>query len=269
MTGLESFFRPRLWLAGLLLAVLVSGCGGSAGEDGGSAQLTAAGIGTGVGGAGQGPAPVNLRTASNFVILTKTEITNIPTSAVTGNVGLTSASGTSIHLTCPQVTGVIYTVDAAGPPCRVRDAARLTRALNDALAAWSDGVGRTPDYTGLGGGNIGGRNLGPAVYKWRGSVHIPTNLKLTGGPNDVWIFLIEQDLIVGSGVQIILDGALPQNVYWLTVIDTVDLGNNSQFKGVILAETEIVMRTGASIDGRLLATNSVNLDQNTVTQPGP
>jgi len=269
MNKFESLFKPQVWLAALLLAAFVSGCGGGTGADGGSAQLTAAGIGTGVGGAGQGPAPIDLRTAGNFVILTKTEITNIPTSAVTGNVGLSSASGTFIDLTCPQVTGVIYTIDAAAPPCRVKDVARMDRALIDAIAAWSDGVGRTPDYTGLGGGNIGGRNLGPAVYKWSGSVHIRTNLKLTGGPNDVWIFLIEQDLIVSSGVRIILDGALPQNVYWLTVIDTVDLGANSQFKGVILAETELFMGTGASIDGRLLATNSINLDQNTVTQPGP
>jgi len=34
-----------------------------------------------------GPAPVNLRTAGNFVILTKTGITNVPTSKITGNIG--------------------------------------------------------------------------------------------------------------------------------------------------------------------------------------
>ena len=98
----------------------------------------------------------------------------------------------------------------------------------------------------------------------------PANLTLTGGANDVWIFLIENDLIVSSGAQIILaGGALPQNVYWLTVIKAVELGANSQFKGVILAETVIVMKTGASIDGRLLATNAVNLNANRVTQPAP
>jgi len=168
---------------------------------------------------------------------------------------------------------VIYTVDAAGPPCRVRDAARLTRALNDALAAWSDGVGRTPDYTGLGGGNIGGRNLGPATYKWNTAVLIPANLTLTGGPNDVWIFEIwQQDmsvsLSVGAGVQIILaGGALPQNVYW--AINRAALGTSSKSVGVILADNEIIMNAGASINGRVLAGSAANLDQNTVTQPGP
>ena len=165
----------------------------------------------------------------------------------------------------------MHTFDTAGPlPCSVKNVARLTNAANDAIDAWTDGVGRVPDYTELWAGNIGGRNLGPATYKWSTSVQVPANLTLTGGPNDVWIFLIDNDLIVSSGVQIILaGGALPQNVYWLTVIDAVELGANSQFKGVILAETEIVMRTGASIDGRLLATNAVNLNANRVTQPAP
>jgi hypothetical protein len=121
-----------------------------------------------------------------------------------------------------------------------------------------------------GGGNIGGLNLLPATYKWSTGVQIPTNLTLTGGPNDVWIFLITQDLIVSSGVQIMLaGGALPQNVYWLTLAADADvnLGATSQFQGVIMSETSIAMKTGASIIGRLLAATAISLDQNTVTQP--
>ena len=240
------------------------------GTTAGVVQPTAAGAGTGAGGAGRGPTPIELQTAGDFVILTQAAITNIPTSAVTGNVGLSAAPGADIGLTCAEVTGVIYTVDTAAPPCMEKDTVRLTTAAGHAIAAWIDGTGRAPDYIELWAGSIGGRNLGPATYKWSTSVQIPTNLTLTGGPNDVWIFLIEHDLVVSSGVQILLaGGALPQNVYWLTVIDAVDLGASSQFKGVILGETAIVMGAGASIDGRLLATNSVNLDANSVTQPVP
>ncbi|MBC8008083.1 MAG: DUF3494 domain-containing protein, partial [Prolixibacteraceae bacterium] len=67
-----------------------------------------------------------------------------------------------------------------------------------------------------------------------------------------------------SGVQIILaGGALPQNVYWATVA-AADIGTTSQFKGVLLSQTSIVTKTGASVNGRLLAQTAVNLDANAV-----
>ena len=96
---------------------------------------------------------------------------------------------------------------------------------------------------------------------------IPTNVALTGGPNDVWIFQIAQGLTVSSGVQVILaGGALPKNIYWAT-FGAADLGTTSKFKGVILSQTSITLKTGASVDGRLLAGTAVNMDQNTVTRP--
>ncbi|HEX9450100.1 MAG TPA: ice-binding family protein [Burkholderiales bacterium] len=237
-----------------------------------SGPPTAPGAGTGVDGAGHGPAPINLFTAANFVIVAETAITDIPPSAVTGNVGLWPTTGAAVDLTCAEVTGRIYIVDAAGPTCRTRNAgALLNQAVGDGHTAWNDGRVRVPDYTDIGTGtigNIGGFTLPPATYKWSTGVQIPADLTLSGGPNDVWIFLIEHDLNVSPGVRIILDGgALPQNVFWLTLIDGVEIGAGSQFAGVILAETSIFMRTGASINGRLLAAQSINLDTNTVTQP--
>lgn len=98
---------------------------------------------------------------------------------------------------------------------------------------------------------------------------IPTNVTLTSGPNDVWIFQIAQGLTVSSGVQVILaGGALPKNIYWAT-FGAADLGTTSKFKGVILSQTSITLKTGASVDGRLLAGTAVNMDQNTVTRPAP
>ena len=277
MNRFGSLSNPLMWFAALLLAALVVGCG-AAGGDGGTdpGALTAAGAGTGVGGLGRGPAPVDLKTAASFVVLAETAITDVSPSAVTGDVGLTPASGTLIDLTCPEVTGTIYTVSGAGPvgPCRVTNASRLNTAKNDGIAAFFDARdNRVPDYVDLGGGNIGGRNLGPATYKWNTAVIIPSNLTLTGGPNDVWIFQIwqldiSQSLTVSPGVQIVLaGGALPQNVYW--VINNADLGTTSQFKGAILADNAIVMGTGASIDGRVYAGSEARFDHNTVVQPAP
>ena len=238
----------------LLLAALVAGCGAAGGDA--DPSITAAGAGTGVGGLGRGPAPVDLKTAGNFAILAEQAIRDISPSTVSGDVGLTPASGALIGLTCGEVSGVIRTIGTAGPlPCRVPDnTGLLTRAKNDGVSAFfAARDDRAPDYIDLGAGNIGGRNLGPATYKWNTPVSIPTNLTLTGGPNDVWIFQIwQQDenvisLSVSSGVQIILaGGALPQNVYW--VIGGADLGSNSKFNGVIMADFSIVVKPPAIVE---------------------
>jgi hypothetical protein len=265
MNRLKNYSKLR-WMLPVLLTAVVAGCGGSGGGDGDA--VAAAGAGTGVAGAGRGPAPVFLGAAGPFALLAQSEITNVPSSAITGDVGLSPATGAGIGLTCAEVTGTIYSVDAAGPlPCIVTDATLLTAAIGAKGIAYTDAAGRAPDYTELGAGNIGGLNLGPATYKWSSPVLIPTNVTLTGGPNDVWIFQIAQGLTVSSGVEVILaGGALPQNVFWQTFA-AADIGTTSKFKGVILSQTSIAMKTGASINGRLMAGTAITLDQNTVTQP--
>lgn len=278
MTRFGNVPRPLKWSMAAVFIVCVAGCGGGGGGDGagagagsgpGAAVPTAPGAGNGTGGDGRGPAPIQLFTAGNFAVLAETAITNVATSAVTGNVGLAPAPGVNIELTCAEVKGTIYTVDSAGSPsCRQRNAeSLLIQAVADGHAAWNGALSLVADYTDVRAGNIGGIRLPPAVYKWSTGVQIPANLTLTGGPNDVWIFLIERDLIVGPNVQIILEGALPQNVFWQTLVNGVELGAASQFQGIILSETTIFMGAGASINGRLLAAGSINLNQNTVTQP--
>ena len=276
MNSIEKLLKPPMWILVSLLSVTVVGCGGgnnsgSASNNNGSASADAPnnpGAGAGVGGLGKGPSPVELGAAVNYVILAQSEITNVPTSTVTGNVGLSPATGAAIGIPCTEVTGVINAADHAGPlPCSVMDAVGLTAAVGAAGTAYTDAQGRAPDYTELAAGNIGGLNLSPATYKWSTAVSIPTTLTLTGGANDVWIFQIAQGLTVSSGVQVILaGGALPQNVYWAT-FGATQLGTTSKFNGVILSQTSIVMNTGATINGRLFAGTAVTLDQNTVTHP--
>jgi hypothetical protein len=264
-----------LTFAALVLSGLVAACdsGGGGGGGGGSVAPgagtpSAAGAGTGAGGAGRGPASVNLGAAGGFVILAESAITNVPASAVTGNVGLSPATGAGIGLTCAQVTGVIHDVDSTGPlPCTVQNAVGLTAAIGAKGTAYTDAQGRAPDYVELGAGNIGGLNLGPATYKWGTGVLISSDVTLTGGPNDVWIFQIAQGLTVSAGVQITLaGGALPQNIFWATFA-AADFDTTSKFNGVVLSQTSIVVKTGASVNGRLLAGTAVNLDANAVTQP--
>jgi hypothetical protein len=213
--------------------------------------------------------PVDLRSAGSFVILSKSGITNVPTSAITGDIGTSPITGAAITgLGCAEVTGTIYTVDAAGPACRVENAVLLTAAVSDMETAYTDAAGRTlPDFTELGAGNIDGMTLAPGLYKWGTGVQIPTGVTLKGGKNAVWIFQIAQNLTVGNGAIVTLQGgAQAKNIFWQVAGQTT-LGTTSDFKGIILCQTLIAMNTGATLNGRALAQTAVTLQMNAVTKP--
>ena len=214
-------------------------------------------------------AAVNLRLAGSFVILSKSGITDVYKSAIVGDVGTSPITGAAILVKCTEVVGTIYSVNAAGPlPCRVINASRLTTAVLDMQTAYTDAAGRSrPNYMNLGAGNIGGKTLKPGLYKWTTSVIIPTNVTISGGPTDVWIFQIAGTLKMSSAVNITLaGGALAKNIFWQTA-GAVTLGTTSHFEGIILGKTGINLQTGATINGRLLAQTAVTLQMNGVTKP--
>jgi hypothetical protein len=214
-------------------------------------------------------APVNLGVAGNFVILSKSGITDVFQSAITGDIGTSPITGAAIGLTCVEVKGVIYTVDAAGPlPCRVTNASRLTTSVGDMQTAYTDAAGRSnPNYLNLGAGNIGGKTLNAGLYKFTSAVVIPTDVTISGGPNDVWIFQVAGTLNLSSAVKIILKGgAQAKNIFWQTS-GAVTLGTTSHFEGNILSKTGINLQTGASINGRMLAQTAVTLQKSTVNMP--
>jgi hypothetical protein len=203
------------------------------------------------------------------VILSKTGITDVYKSAVTGDIGSSPISGSAILLKCSEVTVTIYSVDAAGPlPCRVTNATRLTSAVGDMQTAYTDAAGRSnPNFMNLGAGNIGGKTLTAGLYKFTTSVIIPTDVTISGSPTDVWIFQVAGTLKMSSAVRITLaGGALAKNIFWQTA-GAVTLGTTSHFEGNILGQTGINMQTGATINGRMLAQTAVTLQMNTVTKP--
>lgn len=99
--------------------------------------------------AASNPAPVDLGMAAPFVILTKTGITNVATSAVTGNLGTSPIASTAItgfsliadstntFSTSSQVTGKIYAANYASPT-----PSNLTTAISNMEAAYSNAAGR-------------------------------------------------------------------------------------------------------------------------------
>jgi hypothetical protein len=218
--------------------------------------------------AAQGPVPVHLGSAGTFAILSKSGVTDVPASAIVGNVGTSPITGAALLLTCGEVSGTIYTVDAAGPlPCYVADSTFLTSAVGDMGFAYDDAAGRVgPDFTELGAGEIGGLTLEPGLYKW-GTGLLITDVTLSGGPNDVWIFQVAGTLNQGNATRVTLaGGARAKNIFW-QVAGAVTIGTTAHFEGVVLAKTLIAVNTGASVTGRLLAQTAVTLQMNAVTHP--
>lgn len=116
---------------------------------------------------------INLRSTSGYVVLAGSLISNIPTSALTGNIGLSPAAGSLISgFGGTEITGTIYTVDASGPARSVSAATALTAAKGDLTIAYNDAAGRVSTDIVLLAGNIGGLTLTPGLYKSSGSLEV-------------------------------------------------------------------------------------------------
>jgi hypothetical protein len=216
-----------------------------------------------------GPDEVNLGDAGKFVILSKTGITNVTLSAVTGDVGTSPITGAALLLPQTEVNGEIHTVDAASPaPDAVINPSGLGVAILNMETAYTDAAGRSnPDTTELLAGSITGATFEPGLHKWGTGVNIAGDITLEGSDTDVWIFQVAGPLTVGSSSNIVLEGgALAKNIFW-QVGDSVTIGTTAHFEGIILSKTLIAMQTGATINGRLFAQTAVTLQMNTVTQP--
>jgi hypothetical protein len=215
---------------------------------------------------------IDLGSTPDFVILAGSLISNVPTSALTGNIGLSPAAGSLISgFGSTEITGTIYTSDASGPAGSVQDANGLTVAKNDLTTAYNDAAGRVSTEINLLAGNIGGLTLTPGLYKSNGALEISSGdvtFDALGNSNAVFIIQIASALNTTSGRKIFLTGgALASNIFW-QVGSSATLGTTSVFKGTIMADQSISMNTGASIEGRLFARiAAVTLNSNSIVKP--
>jgi len=114
-------------------------------------------------------------------------------------------------------------------------------------------------------------NLIPGLYKFTGTALITgTDVTLTGGSNDVWIFQIEDDLEVGNAIQVILaGGAQARNIFW-QVGTSVTIGTSAVFNGTILANQAVVMNSTSTMNGRAMSfTAGVTFNGNGGSLPIP
>jgi hypothetical protein len=267
--------QPLTWLMTLLLATLVAGCWMDGSGGGGVVAPGSASTGP-VGSACTGGSCVNLGTAANYVILAKTGVSTVPSSVVTGNIGLSPAARgfltgwtlmgepTDTAYTSAQVVGGghLYAADMVGGTTSVD----LTTAVGDMQTAYTAAAG-LPGGACPGAGHLGGLTITPGVYTCAVNVDIATATNLTLNGAGVYVFQITGNLTQAAATQVLLTGgALPQNVFW-QVSGNVDIGTTAQMQGVILGQTLINMQTGATVNGRLLAQTAVTLDSATVTVP--
>ena len=212
-------------------------------------------------------AKVNLGSAAGFVILSKTGISDVPTSRVVGNIGASPITGAAILVPCSEIVGTIYSVDAAGPlPCRIVNPSGLTTAVSDMMTAYTDAAGRVnPNFLNLGAGTIiAGTTLSPGLYKWTTSLLVVGDITISGSSTDVWIFQVAGTLTMANDIKIILaGGATAANINW-QVTETTKVGTNSHFEGIILCKTGVNFLTGASINGKVFAQTAVTLQMNAV-----
>jgi type VI secretion system secreted protein VgrG len=212
------------------------------------------------------PTPVGLGTATGFAIRAGDTITNVPTSSITGDVGLSPASGSfyTDPTFCAQVTGTIYSVDSTATiPCEVVDAGLMTTVANDARTAFNHTSalpGATPLATDLAGQTpvAGLYSFGAAATNLSGTL----TLDAQADPNAVWIFQASSSLITSPGSTVAFSNLPPGvtaaemacNVYW-TVGSSATIDSTTTFIGTILASASISVNAGATVTGRLLAGN--------------
>ena len=260
-------------VASLVLAAVVVGCAANDGAGGITSSLKDPTFRT-LSANALGPAAVDLGGAGDFVILSKSGISTVPQSAITGNIGVSpiarggmtgfseTMDGTNTFSQATQVTGKMFAADYSGTTPSV-----LGLAVLDMQAAYTDAAGRAPDFIELATGNIGGMTLEPGTYKWSTGVTILSDVTLHGGPNDVFIFQIAGGITQANATRVTLTGgARPQNIFW-QVADVVAIGTTAHMEGNILAQTAITIATGASVNGRLLAQTAVTLQMNAITKP--
>ena len=212
------------------------------------------------------------------MLLAKTGVTNVTGSSISGgNVGLSPAAAsfcTGFALMADP-SNVFSTSVAVVSPARVYAAnyaaptpSNLTTAVLAMQAAYDDAASRTnPDHLNLASGNLSGLTLAPGLYTWGSSVTVPTDVTLSGGANDVWIFQISNDLDVSASKHILLSGgADAKHIFW-QVAGQVTIHSNAHFEGVILSMTQVTLQTTASLHGRVLAQTLIALDNDAVTAP--
>jgi hypothetical protein len=221
--------------------------------------------------------PVDLGTASSYTILAKSGISTVPTSAITGNIGVSPIASTAItsfalnldwttgqFSTASQILGQAHAVNYGG-----NVAAELTVAVVDMQAAYTDTASRTTadsSRINLLNGFIGGKTLTPGVYTFTKNTRINSDITFEGGAEDVFIIQTTGILTLAANRKMLLSsGVQAKNIFW-QVARNAKIGAGASMQGVLLVFTDVLLKTGSSLIGSIMAQTAVNLEMARITQ---
>jgi hypothetical protein len=220
---------------------------------------------------------VDLGSACNYAILAKSGIDTVPTSAVTGDIGVSPIAATAItgfSLNFDVASGLFSTSSQVAGKCFAADyggatATDLTAAVNnmqDAYTATANRASTDNTRDNMNGGAIGGIIIGPGVYTFTVGVNISSDLTFEGGVDDVFIIKTTGVLSQSANTNVFLSGgAQAKNIFW-QVAGNATIGADAAMKGVLLVKTNVLFETGSSLVGSILAQTAVNLQMATITQ---
>jgi len=254
--------------------------------------------------------PVNLGAAISLAVGATAGITNssnAPDTLIMGDVGMdpiatcngVAADDVGGFGPCggdqPAVDGIVITPIYPAPGLVAQGLADLQAAylsITPPASPSGDGTlgGGTPidAPTSLGGAAgstliLGVNYFTPGVYTAVTSIGISGDITLDGQnrPDAVFVFQSAGNLTLADGAVSpgahtrirLINGAQASNVWW-QVGGSATIGSYAEFLGNVLSASDITLKTGASVCGRVLAgiwvggSGSVALDSNMVSVPG-
>jgi hypothetical protein len=223
---------------------------------------------------------VDLGTAANYVILSKSGISTVPTSSIVGDIAVSPIAATAItgfsltqhssttYSTSTQVVGQVKAADYTSPT-----SSELTAAVSDMETAYVDAAGRETTgatFLNLGGGEIGGETLTTGVYTFGTDITINSDVTFKGTSTDVFIIQTGYRVLQAAGTRVRLVGNdgdedsenIPQaqNIFW-SAAEAFTMGDGAHMEGVLLVATSVTMNTESTLNGRILAQTGVVLQQ--------
>ncbi|KAI0862293.1 hypothetical protein F4860DRAFT_513005 [Xylaria cubensis] len=199
---------------------------------------------------------VNLGTAKTYGVLSGiTGVSNVGLTVVTGNLGTTATS----------VTGFGPGVVSSGVKNIGNNAA--TVAFTDAKLAYSSAKGLVATSDISTQNDLTGKTIYPGIYFAAKTITLTGQLFLDaqGNSSATWVFQSGSALLINLGSSIILtNGAKASNVFWQTG-SAATIAVKAAFQGNVLAYAGIAVKTGASVNGSLIAmTESITLQTNAI-----